>query len=137
MIEAGVHFHTGSTTLFTPAAQRFSHRQHNAFHTGSTTPERGSLVTDGHAVAGTDEKRLKESGLADEFFNGATEWHPIGGALPVRTPVRRRSHQTGTTPSPAKLGNRWVASISCRRRKLLPAQTGICRPSTRLYKGNL
>jgi hypothetical protein len=43
-------------------------------------------------VIGIDEKNLKEMGPADEFFSGATEWHPIGVALPVRAPVRR-SHQ--------------------------------------------
>jgi hypothetical protein len=50
------------------------------------------LVEDVHLVIGIVEKNLKEMGPADEFFSGATEWHPIGVALPVRAPVRR-SHQ--------------------------------------------
>jgi hypothetical protein len=49
-----------------------------------------------HPVIGIDEKKLKETGPADEFLSGATEWRPIGEALPVRTPVRR-SHQVRVT----------------------------------------
>jgi hypothetical protein len=47
-------------------------------------------------VIGIDEKKLKEMGPADEFLSGATDWRPIGEALPVRTSVRR-SHQVRGT----------------------------------------
>jgi hypothetical protein len=53
---------------------------------------RESAVKDVHLLFGIDEKKLKEMGPADEFLSGATEWRPIGEALPVRTSVRR-SHQ--------------------------------------------
>jgi len=41
-----------------------------------------------------DEKILKEIGLADELFNGATNGTRSAKRSPVRRPVRRRSHQT-------------------------------------------
>jgi hypothetical protein len=49
-------------------------------HTGRTTPGAGERSSHGQPIVGIDEKWLKEIGVADELFNGATLWHPIGEA---------------------------------------------------------
>jgi hypothetical protein len=81
------------------------------------------------------EKRLKETGVADELFNGATQWHPSGGALPVRTPVRRRSQQTRVDAALVEPVTPLCASPLCR--KLRSAQPHLSPVHPTLYKGNL